>query len=47
MYALDTTGQYVPLAVGLGGFVRTLYGVLKLWLVNMVLCPFSMQLIDI
>lgn len=47
MYALDTTGQYVPLTIGLGGFVRLLYGLLKLWLVSMVLCHFSMQFIDI
>ncbi len=38
MYALDSTGQYVPLAVGLGGFVLLLYGGLKLWLVNIALC---------
>lgn len=47
MYALDSTGQYVPLAVGLGAFVRLLYGILKLWLVSIVLCYLSMQLIDI
>lgn len=47
MYTLDSTVQYVPLAVGLGGFVRLIYGGLKLWLVNIVLCHFSMQLIEI
>ena len=47
MYVLDTTGQYVPLAVGLGGFVRLLYELLDLWRVNMVLCHFSTPLIDI
>ena len=47
MYALDSTGQYVPLAVGLGGFLRLLYRLLNLWLVNMVLCHSSTLLIDI
>ena len=47
MYALDSTSQYVPLAVGLSAFVRLLYGILKLWLVNMFLCHFGMQLINI
>ena len=47
MYTIDNIGQYVPLAVGLGGFVRLIYRGLKLWLVNMVLCHSSMQLVDI
>ena len=47
MYTIDSIVQYIPLAVGLGGFVRLLYVGLRSWLVNMVLLQSSMQLIVI
>lgn len=47
MYTLDSTVQYVPLAVGLGVFVRLLHRGLKVWMVNMFLCHVSMPLIDV
>jgi hypothetical protein len=35
VYAVDSTGQYIPLVMGIGGFIQLLYGFLRIVMVSL------------